>query len=747
MASTNLRSHLCFPRVMLTLLLGLAASCKNSADEKVDAGQRKYCLDTDARADRPSGDGLGDGVLTDTAEVGGGISDVAIDTTFLPDASSLRLDSGATDVAEVRGDSMADSGSLGLPDGQIDTSSSGGGGASGSTGSTGTGGTARGGATAGTTGSGGAGGSMVDASPNIPPDSGIDVRDAVLVDAIVPTDVRDAALVDTTDLPVSDVMQSEVVAPDASVDSPIDSPIDVQPEVPPSTDVVLADLANDVPASVCLANSASLAKKWPLLGGMGVGADGTLWAAGKFYTPFDFASDMQDGGTGLTSTGSADIYLTKLAPATGLALAQFSFGAFNDDSDPARQKVQMATGLAVASGNNVGLIGKFDYEIDFGPDNQDGTGPSGNVGTAGKDFLIGSGKNTPFYAVIDGASSGTYATTKKAHMIDVGSGSILSIGSNSSQDFLAICGKTSKAVPLWNTNGATKGVITGTAAVAGGGMDIVVAKINASTGDVLWGKQFGGAGDQVCQSATLDSDGNVIIAGNYNGMLNFGSGASLPDVVTASNQPDTTKAILYVTKLNADTGEAIAAQHWGGTGLSDAFAITLDASNNIIVAGRIGGDINFGAGSAIVDLGATDAFVAKLTSSLATVWAKSFGDALFDQQVKSVATSSSGDVFIGGDFTGGLGALNLTSSSNTAPDGFLAQLTSANGSVVCARSYGDALGSQSVDAVTVSRTASGSLADWTAIGGTFQNSITLGNTTLNTANATTSAGFFARIAP
>ena len=33
---------------------------------------------------------------------------------------------------------------------------------------------------------------------------------------------------------------------------------------------------------------------------------------------------------------------------------------------------------------------------------------------------------------------------------------------------------------------------------AGDGMDIVVAKINAATGVVTWGWEFGGAGDQVC---------------------------------------------------------------------------------------------------------------------------------------------------------------------------------------------------------------------------------------------------------
>jgi hypothetical protein len=52
--------------------------------------------------------------------------------------------------------------------------------------------------------------------------------------------------------------------------------------------------------------------------------------------------------------------------------------------------------------------------------------------------------------------------------------------------------------------------------------------INGSDGTVIWGKQIGGTGDQTCESATIDNNGDVIIAGNYGGTLDFGGGALPP---------------------------------------------------------------------------------------------------------------------------------------------------------------------------------------------------------------------------
>jgi hypothetical protein len=468
----------------------------------------------------------------------------------------------------------------------------------------------------------------------------------------------------------------------------------------------------------------------PPFSGMGTNQSGTRWAAGQIYNPFNFGS-----GT-VTSSGSADIYLAELN-SHGVATQTFTFGDKG-------AKDQSAAGVAVASAGNVGLIGKFTGEVDFTANNQDGSGASGTPGTAGLDFLANASA-IPFYGVFDGASTGAYVTPKTVHMVDVGTGAIMSIGSNPSVNALAICGKTSKLVPAWGTSGVTKGVLTASTATpvaftnptaAGGGMDIVVAKIDASTGAVIWGRQFGGAGDQICESVTLDSAGNVIIAGNYSGTLVL-DGVTLPAVNDNGTPPapDTSRAILFVAKLDGRAlasggGAVLAAQTWGTTGRNDAYSVTTDSSDNVIVAGAIGGNVDFGGGFPVTNLGATDAFVAKLShlSLATTVWAQSFGDAAFDQTINSVSTASSGDVYIAGSFEGSLGALGLNSASNTAVDGFTAQLSASTGAPVngCAHKYGDALGAQAVSVITVARPAVTPPADTIMIGGSFTNYMDFG---------------------
>jgi hypothetical protein len=150
-----------------------------------------------------------------------------------------------------------------------------------------------------------------------------------------------------------------------------------------------------------------------------------------------------------------------------------------------------------------------------------------------------------------------------------------------------------------------------------------------------------------------------------------------------------------------------------------------------------------------LDLGLTDAFVVKLASDLTPLWAKSFGDSAYDQTAKTVAVSSKGDVLLGGSFKGSLGVLGPSSTSNTALDAFLAQLSPTDGSVVCAHGYGDATGAQQVMTIAVARAATGALADSLLVSGTFQSQITLGTTpTLDTGGpATMSNSFVARAIP
>jgi hypothetical protein len=490
----------------------------------------------------------------------------------------------------------------------------------------------------------------------------------------------------------------------------------------PTLDICQASSTNDnqftCPLKVCM--GPSYAQSFvPPFAGIAINPAGTPWTTGSIYNPFNF------GAGSVTSTGSADVFLNKLDPATGLATASFTFG-YVGGAD------QNGNGVAVASSGNVAVMGSYLTEIDFDA--------AGGNGTDGLDYLskasVVSGAAMNYFVVIDGTSSGQYATPIKAHNVDVGTGALMAVASNPSQNAFAICGKTSRLLDASTTK---TGLLTGTGGAYGGGMDIVVAKIDAS-GNIIWGKQFGGNADQVCESVAMDSAGNVIIGGNYTGTLSFSATVNLPVVA------DTTVGLIYVAKLASADGTPISAATWGTTGRSDVYGVAVDGSNNIVIAGSLGANVTFGT-FAVSDLGLTDAYVVKLNSSLVPQWAESFGDANYDQAAKAVGVSSTGNVFIGGAYEGSLGALGLTASSNTALDAFTAELSGADGSLLCAHTYGDAAGTQQVTGITVASAATGSAQDNVMIGGTYSSTITLGGSTLNTGSPSLAWSFLAKLIP
>jgi hypothetical protein len=469
-----------------------------------------------------------------------------------------------------------------------------------------------------------------------------------------------------------------------------------------------------------------------------VSPNGTPWATGSFWGATDFGTGAPLPFAGGGDTG--DAFLVRLDPSSGLATQAFSF------SDPAG-RTQTGTGVAVAQAGNVVVAGNYYGEIDF-------TALGSDSGNSGLDYLAKSSvvqaAAMNFYIVVGGASSGQYVTpigTHPAHNVDVGTGTILAVASNPSQNRVAICGKTSRLVGAYSaTNLSNTGLLTAgnygtggtglTAATAGGSMDIVVAVIDASNdpnsaGTVIWGRQFGGAGDQACESVAMDSAGNVAIAGDYNGTLFF-------DPTNTALQLDAggtsgALALPFVAVLDPN-GTPVQAASWGTSGIADVNGMAFDSSSpaNIVIGGSLGGaSITMGSLPQVVDRGKKDGFVAKLNSSLVPQWAMSFGDDLYDQVVRGLALSSGGNVFIGGEFEGTLNGLNgLTSFGSATLDAFTAEISGVDGSVVCAQVYGDASGTQKVTAVTVASAATGTLADSVMIGGSFSNTIALGSTTL-----------------
>jgi hypothetical protein len=603
--------------------------------------------------------------------------------------------------------------------------------------------------------------SMADRPPDVPtdtrPDIGPDQGPDITPDAPSVLDVG-------TDAPVTGADAGDVGGIDAPADGPVG--VDVGLDGPGGGTCSIGSTsagawAKRLPSGAYLSNGSGSGS----IGGIAVGLDGARWAVG-FYR-----GNLGSGGTLVgvdfvgagaflpmdPTTSNDNAFLIKVDPASGSATQQFGFV-----DPPGVTKDQHAVAVAVGQNGAVAVFGDYGGEIDFTAD--------GGDGTDGVDYLAKptaiAGTQMSYWVVADPTSTMPYITPIKAHNVDLGGGSFMAAASNPTINKAAVCGKTTRqAVTVVGTTNpvaygydSPKGTTAfqkGALTPFGGQTDIVVGVVDLTNGTLDWGKEFGGVGDQQCESIAIDASGNVYIAGNYNGALDFGNNHALPTLATGGLN------VIYAAKFDS-SGVCQAANAWGTGGASDAYAVALDGSGDVVIAGGIGVDANANFGGSVGTLSSIDqrdGFVVKLTSDFTTArWGFTFGDTAEDkghgtnQQASAVGVTSTGDVIIAGSFVGHLAPLaSFTSSAGmahaSAYDGFAAQLSGTNGSVTCAQQYsgGDTAAYHFVTAVTIAGVGAGDMADSIVMGGSFSGSITVGATTMNSSSSSNALSFIARL--
>lgn len=169
----------------------------------------------------------------------------------------------------------------------------------------------------------------------------------------------------------------------------------------------------------------------------------------------------------------------------------------------------------------------------------------------------------------------------------------------------------------------------------------------------VWSKRYGDNASQQCDDIAADAAGNVLLAGRFEGTVDFGAGP-----MTSAGVSDA-----FLAKLDPD-GNALWAKRFGDAMYQQTWSVAADPAGNIFIAGAFLGSIDFGGGS-LVSAGNQDIFVAKLDPGGALLWAKRFGDAAF-QSIYSIAVDPGGGVAMIGSFKGvvDFGGGPLTSSGS-----------------------------------------------------------------------------------
>lgn len=209
---------------------------------------------------------------------------------------------------------------------------------------------------------------------------------------------------------------------------------------------------------------------------------------------------------------------------------------------------------------------------------------------------------------------------------------------------------------------------------AGGHGNVVAMGRGVSDGAPNWGKDFGDedsppdAHDQIGQDIALDSGNNILLTGEFGGVINFGGGGGSNDI-TASSDPSG-----FITKLTRN-GNHVWSKGFGAMGAARGRAVAVDSGDNVVLTGDFNGTMNL---DGMQDLTSTDVdvFVAKLDPDGNHLWSRRFGGA-DDQVGTGIGTSVGGDVLVAGDFKGTMqfGPTPLTANDGGASTtAFIAKL-------------------------------------------------------------------------
>ena len=372
--------------------------------------------------------------------------------------------------------------------------------------------------------------------------------------------------------------------------------------------------------------------------GQGVTIDpmGNVLLVGYFQGTIDF------GGGTLTSAGSNDVYVAKLAP-DGTHIWSKRFGDAVD---------QRGQALGIDAAGNIYVSGWFAGTINFG----------GNALTSagGEDsFLV---KLSPDGTHIWSKRFGAANTQRIKDLAIDPAGGVVVTG-----DFLG-------SIDLG-----------GGALTSAGGVDIFLAKLNAD-GTHVWSQRFGTAGDQLGNAVRVGAGGNVVLIGDFNGNLDVGSGA-----MTSAGGTD-----IYVASFGAQ-GTAQWSRSFGNASNQHSETVGIDSTGNIVFSGYLEGSADFGGGM-LNSAGGRDHYLTKLAATGAHVWSKRFGEAL-DQETQNLALDKNDNIVFTGYLNGttNYGGGPLTSAGMA--DIVVVKLSTA-GDHVWSKRYGDA-GGQSGQNVAV----------------------------------------------
>jgi hypothetical protein len=190
--------------------------------------------------------------------------------------------------------------------------------------------------------------------------------------------------------------------------------------------------------------------------------------------------------------------------------------------------------------------------------------------------------------------------------------------------------------------------------VSAGGTDIFLAKYDAD-GDPLWSNRIGAADFDFVRDIISDDEGNVIISGIFYGTTQIGQ-----DQYTSYGSQD-----IFLAKFDA-AGAFLWSYRAGGAMADYITGLSLDADQNIVVAGYFYDGISFG-DTLLPASSSSDIFVARFNAGGELLWVNTAGGSSSDQ-LSNASVDTEGRILLAGSFYYDI-TLGDTTLSTTNPVG------------------------------------------------------------------------------
>lgn len=416
---------------------------------------------------------------------------------------------------------------------------------------------------------------------------------------------------------------------------------------------------------------------------------------GDIYIVGTFTGSVDISGNSLTSNnGSSDFFLASYDSALNLKYV-FSAGSPSND---------FAYGVAVDANGNAYITGSFASNIQIGPFSLNVVGTedafTAKFDSAGNALWAKRSGSTLNIAGNQFSDRGTDIC-----LDDFGGVYISGVyrGNNFNFGNLTLNGNGQDFVGKYNENGVEQWVVEVAAStfsfstlastiaynpttnriIAGGEKNIGVfigpggtgrlseGYLTALTtsGAISWTANITGSFQEVIQNIDFDAQGNIYVAGKYNGTLNFNSTFVL---ISQNDGQSQQLNDAFLLKFNPNGTSILIAKSISGIGDLDGKDVSLDASGNIYWTGFFDGGPSVD-GLSIAAKGDRDIFICRLDPAGSVDWIETAGGTGSDEGL-NIEINNSGKIINSGTFSGVAQFGNETRISQGFGDAYLAQL-------------------------------------------------------------------------